>query len=147
MVAPLLLAGCEVARAPANEQSAGARAQGQGGRIVDLADALSAAEEQALDRRLAGREKADGSRVMVVVIEPGKQQSLEQVGWAVGGGSAAKRPLLMLVDPASRRVRIEGDLGPERRAEVASAMQPGLAGGRVAEAIERGLSRLEVAVQ
>lgn len=144
LVATLALAGC---RAEQGEESgiraADERPAGQGGRVVDLAGTLKPAEKASLADRLASLQRADGRRVMVVVIDPGRAQSLEQVGWAVGGGQGAARPLLLLVDPASRRVRIEGDLQPPAKAAIAAAMQPDLAAGHVAAAIDRGLSMLE----
>jgi uncharacterized membrane protein YgcG len=144
MVATLALAGCKAERGADNGPRADdERPAGQGGRIVDLAGTLKPAEEAALARRLAAQQQADGRPVMVVVIDPGREQSLEQVGWAIGGGQGAARPLLLLVDPASGRVRIEGDLQPPAKAAVAASMQPDLAAGRVAAAIDRGLLMLE----
>jgi uncharacterized membrane protein YgcG len=142
MVAPLLLAACETEPA-ARGASDEVHPADQGGRIVDLAGALSEQEERELARRLASGHQADGRPVMVVVIEASKEQSLEQVGWAVGGRAGATRPFLVLVDPATRRVRFEGDLHPEQKAAVAAAMTEDLAAGRTAAAIGRGLTRLE----
>jgi uncharacterized membrane protein YgcG len=140
MVAPLLLAACEAD--PAAHVAPGeAHASDQGGRIVDLAEALSEQEERAIADRLAAQQ-ADGRAVMVVVIQPDKHQSLEQVGRAVGGGAETTGRLLLLVDPATRRVRLEGDLLAQQKAEVAAAMTDDLAAGRTAAAIGRGLTRI-----
>lgn len=144
MLGALLLAACEGEQpeaAPAEKVAE--PAADQGGRLLDLAEALDPDEETALARRLARQQQADGRPVMVVVIETGETQSLEQLGWAVGGGGSGIRPHLLLVDPAARRVRIEGDLRPEARAQVAAAMQSELTSGRVAAAIDRGLVQLE----
>jgi uncharacterized membrane protein YgcG len=115
----------------------------QGGRIVDLAGVLAPAEKLALGRRLALQQQADGRAVMVIILEAGKRQSLEQVGWAVGGAGGATGPFLILIDPATRQVRLEGSLGLEQKAAVAAAMRDNLAAGRLAAAIDRGLTRLE----
>ncbi len=143
MVAPLLLAGCEVERTPADKQSVGVRPHDQGGRILDLAGVLEPADKLALGRRLAFEQQADGRAVMVIIMEAGKEQSLEQVGWAVSGASGATGPFLMLIDPTSRQVRLEGSLRPEQKAAVAAAMRDDLAAGRLRAAIDRGLTRLE----
>lgn len=148
MLGTLLLASCGGERDDASPPVAHADRQpsaisDQGGRVVDLADALSPAERLALGRRLAYEQQADGRPVMVVILQTDKNQSLEQVGWAVSGTGGANRSFIILVDPEQKRVRLEGDLQPESKAAVAAAMRNDLAAGRVAAAIERGLVRLE----
>lgn len=121
-----------------------AAAAHQRGRVIDLADALGPAEEEALTRRLAGTQQAGRRTVMVILIEPNGGQSLEQVGWAVGGNNGGSSSAVMiLANPKTRQVRVEGDLKPEARAMVAAAMQEGLTAGRIAQAVESGLVRLE----
>jgi uncharacterized membrane protein YgcG len=148
MLGTLLVAGCGGERDSAvgaadtvERQRVGAL--DQGGRIVDLAGVLAPAEKLALGRRLALQQQADGRAVMVIILEAGKRQSLEQVGWAVGGAGGATGPFLILIDPATRQVRLEGSLGLEQKAAVAAAMRDNLAAGRLAAAIDRGLTRLE----
>jgi hypothetical protein len=118
-----------------------AKLQGQNGRVIDLAEALTPAEMQSLSVRLSKLQQTVGRAVMVILIEP-QGQSLEQVGWAVGKGVASRRPVMILADPATRQVRIEGELSPEAKAQVAVAMQEGLKAGRAGQAVERGLIRL-----
>jgi uncharacterized membrane protein YgcG len=142
ILATLLLTGCEDGGEALGNRVENERLLDQGGRVADLADALTPPEELALARRLAYQQQADGRSVMVVILEAGRGQSLEQIGWAVGAG-APPSSFLLLVDPAQRRVRVEGDLQPDGRAQVAGAMQAELAAGRVAAAVDKGLLRLE----
>jgi hypothetical protein len=79
---------------------------------------------------------------LIVLLKPQPGDSLERIGWAAGGGQQGV-PLLVLVDPEGAQVRIEGDLSPERRAAVASAMRERLRAGEVAAAVLSGLDRLE----
>ena len=143
-----ILVGCDPAPTAETGSEAGPvaaqrAAHDQGGRIIDLADALAPADEASLSTRLREEQQADGRAVTVALVRPNSGDSLERVGWAVGGSRGPARPLLLLVDPASAQVRIEGDLQPEARAAVASAMQPDLRAGRVAAAVNAGLDRLE----
>jgi uncharacterized membrane protein YgcG len=148
MLGTLLVAGCgseQDGALPAADQGQRQPAipLDQGGRIVDLAGALDPAEKLALGRRLALQQQADGRAVMVIILKAENGQSLEQVGWAVSGSGGATSPLLILIDPTSRQVRLEGDLRLEHRAAVAAAMRDDLAAGRLRAAIDGGLSRLE----
>lgn len=144
LVLPLLLGGCEdepaanqtgVSVAPANAANKG--------RVIDLAEALSATERSALANRLVTLERNGRAPVTVVVMEAGADQSLEQIGWAVGGGRSDDDRLLMLVDPVAKRVRIEGALAAEQKALAAGAMQADVAAGRIGPALERGIDQLE----
>ena len=140
MLGTLLVAGCggeHDGSAGSAEPQPAARAA-QSGRIVDLAGALPPQEKAALASRLA-----DSRLVTVVIVETGKAQSLEQIGWAVGGSGGDRRSTLVLIDPETRQVRLEGELAPEEKAAVASAMRDDLVAGRVAAALNRGLTRLE----
>ncbi|GLR47409.1 TPM domain-containing protein [Sphingomonas astaxanthinifaciens] len=107
------------------------------GRVIDTAQVLSPAEEQAIAARIAG-----GRSIFVVTLVPAGGDSMERIGWAVSNSSAANRPLLLLVDPRQAAVRIEGELAPEKKAAVASAMQADLKAGKAAAAIGRGLDVL-----
>lgn len=147
MLGTLLVAGCSGERdgavADRAEPTGALPSQGPrgGGRIIDLAGALQPAERATLGRSLSQAEPARRRQVVVVILVADQAQSLEQVGWAVGGGGA-NRPILLLVDPTKRQVRLEGDLPVEAKAAVAAAMQTDLARGQVATAVERGLARL-----
>ena len=110
--------------------------------VVDSAEALSADEERVIGDRLARGQEADGRSVIIVTVRQGKDESLERVGWAANAGRPGG-PFLLLVDPNTRQVRVEGDLAPEGRAAVAAAMQADLRSGRVASAVGQGLDRLE----
>lgn len=114
------------------------------GRVIDTADMLTDAEEQSVAGRLARLEARSGRKVTLVTIRPTDGDSMERIGWAVGGASGAG-PLLMLVDADRRAIRIEGDLAPERKAAVAGAMQPGLRGEDLPSAVEAAAKVLEAA--
>nr|WP_314446519.1 TPM domain-containing protein [uncultured Sphingomonas sp.] len=139
----LLAAGCGEPEVAAPATNKAAPSLDQGGRVIDLAGVLTPAEKSALGQRVATLQQADGRPVMVVILETGKGQSLEQVGWAVGAAAGDHGPLLLLLDPETGQVRLEGGLPAEGKAKVAAAMQPDLASGRPAKAIERGLAQLE----
>lgn len=133
-------------RSPTWSVETGARGSATGdgkGQVIDLAGALDPQEMQELAQRLAGTQRAEARPLIVVLIQPDGGQSLEQVGWAVGNGPAGDRSTIILVDPRTRQVRLEGDLDPARRAEVAAAMRDGLASGQVYQAITAGIARFE----
>lgn len=113
------------------------------GRVIDTADVLSVAEEQGIAERLALLQRNAGRSVVVVTVSPEGNDSMERIGWAVGGATGKDRPLLMLVDPERKQVRIEGDLPATQRAAVAAPMQPELLAGRTRQAIDRGLDGVE----
>jgi hypothetical protein len=146
-----LLLGCNAEQDPSRDQvvshgegangTLSAREAASPNQVIDLADALTPSEEQSLARQLSGLKLAGGRTVTIILIEP-QGQSLEQVGWAVGKGLTSARPIMILADPATRKVRIEGELPPEAKAQVAAAMQQGLAAGRAGKAVESGLVRL-----
>jgi hypothetical protein len=146
-----LLLGCNAEQDPSRDQmvshgggangASGARDADSPNQVIDLAEALTPLEEQSLARQLSGLKLAAGRTVTVILIEP-QGQSLEQVGWAVGKGMTSSRPIMILADPALRQVRIEGELPPEAKAQVAAAMQQGLAAGQVRQSVSRGLIRL-----
>lgn len=135
MLGTLLVTGCggeqEGAADRAGRQAAAPASAG--GRVIDLAAVLTPAEQTALVQRLA-----KSGDVTVVIVKTGPAQSLEQIGWAVGRPGS----LLLLLDPESRKVRVEGELSPEAKAAVASAMSADLSAGRVAAGVSRGLDRL-----
>jgi hypothetical protein len=141
----LLLGGCHAeqreGRGTDEANAVAAASADKNGRVIDLADVLTPAEEQSLAARCA-RLSADSGRTLTVILIQPEGQSLEQVGWAVGSGSGANRPIMILADPMTRQVRIEGELPAEAKARIAAAMQEGLKAGRAGLAVERGLIRL-----
>lgn len=114
------------------------------GRVIDSAGVLSNLEEKAIANRIESLRATKGLAVVVVTLVPQGGDSMERVGWAVGGGQDGKRPLLLLVDPKQASVRVEGKLSPEQRAAIAGSMQSELRDGRIGSAIGRGLDRLQV---
>lgn len=117
------------------------------GRIIDTAGVLSDLEEGAIAKRLASLRETRGLAVVLVTLVPSEGDSMERIGWAVGGHERAKagdnRVLLLLVDPKLATVRIEGALSPEQRARVVGAMQSELREGRTGSAIGRGIDQLQ----
>lgn len=139
------LAACGGQGTPAKEgQQPAARsaADEPGGRVLDLADALSVEEEKRIARRLRRLPASGSAPPLIVLLKPEPGDSLERFGWAAGGGQGGV-PLLVLVDPTHAQVRIEGGLSPEGRAAVASAMRERLRAEQTAEAVLAGLDRLE----
>jgi uncharacterized protein len=137
------LAGCE--ERPAARQ-AGAAVSGVDpavrGRVIDIADVLAPGQERALAAELAASEAEGGPKVVVVTVTPTAGDSLEHLGWAVGGRGPQAGKILLLVDPAARQVRLEGDLGADRKAELARAMAPALQRGDFASALSAGAGQL-----
>ena len=118
------------------------------GRVIDTAGVLSDLEKAAISKRLAALRETRGLAVVVVTLVPSDGDSMERIGWAVGGQRGAeanqRRALLMLIDPKLATVRIEGALTPEQRATIAGAMQSELREGRVGSAIGRALDQIQV---
>ena len=118
------------------------------GRVIDTAGVLSDLEKTAISKRLAALRETRGLAVVVVTLVPSDGDSMERIGWAVGGQKGAKangqRALLLLVDPKLATVRLEGALTPEQRATIAGGMQSELREGRVGSAIGRALDQIQV---
>ncbi|WP_344695128.1 TPM domain-containing protein [Sphingomonas rosea] len=113
------------------------------GRVIDTADVLTPIEEKAIAGRLAALAANQKKAVVIVTVVPKNGDSMERVGWAVGGKTANPGTLLMLIDPQASSVRLEGELSPADRALVAAAILPDLREQRYGAAIGRGLDRLQ----
>lgn len=88
------------------------------GRVVDIADLLTPAEEAALTRKSADLERATGHQFVIVTLPSLDGRSIEQVGLALGNGWGIGREdaddgVLLIVAPNERRVRIEVGCGLE----------------------------------
>lgn len=90
------------------------------GRVVDQADVLTGAEEDAIGRKLEALEKEVGPQYVVVTVSslndlPIERYSLDLARhWGLGD-KARNDGLMLLVAPTERRVRIEVGRGLERR--------------------------------
>ena len=119
------------------------------GRVVDLANLFSAAEE----RRLAGigesLEAATTDQLVVVTLPSLAGESIEAVGLRLGNGWGIGREgldngVLLIVAPRERRVRIEvacgleGLLTDERAQAIVDGIVPLFAAGRFADGARAG---------
>ena len=88
------------------------------GRVVDEADLLSPATEQALTEKLAALEADSSDQLVVVTLSSLRNQEIEDYGyqlgraWGIGQGENDNGALL-IVAPNERKVRIEVGYGLE----------------------------------
>jgi uncharacterized protein len=118
----LLLGASACDRAPANA-AAEVRTPGYpalSGRVVDLADLLTPAEEEALSRKSAAVQRDVGPQFVVVTVPSLNGRAIEDYSidlarhWGLGDRKR-NDGLMLLVAPAERKVRIEVGTGLERR--------------------------------
>lgn len=88
------------------------------GRVVDNADMLSAAAEQALTQQLAAHEQTTGNQIVVVTLPDLQGYTVEDFGYQLGrhwgiGRKENDNGALLLVAAAERKVRIEVGYGLE----------------------------------
>lgn len=88
------------------------------GRVVDSADMLSAAAEQALTQQLAEHEQATTNQIVVVTLPDLQGYTVEDFGYQLGrhwgiGRKENDNGALLLVAAAERKVRIEVGYGLE----------------------------------
>jgi uncharacterized protein len=88
------------------------------GRVVDNADLLAPAEEQALDTLLAQHERETSNQVVVVTLKDLQGYNIEDFGYQLGrhwgiGQAGRDNGALLIVAPAQRKVRIEVGYGLE----------------------------------
>jgi uncharacterized membrane protein YgcG len=115
------------------------------GRIVDQAGVLSPADEARLTTMAEKVAAAHGRQVLVLTVPPLGRESLEHFGWAVTGQRRDGGPVLLMIRPDDRSLRIEagGALEPRQAAAVASVMRSSLQAEGLADAIKHGLRRLD----
>ncbi len=124
------------------------------GRVVDQADLLAPALEQALTLKSKALEKATGDQLVVVTLPSLKGRTIEEVGLTLGRGWGVGQQdldngVLLLVAPNERKVRIEVGYGLEalltdERAGAIVREQLGLfRQGRSADAIALGVDRID----
>ena len=112
------------------------------GRVIDLAVVFTPDHERRMAADLTTAEQRTGRKVMLVTVSPTAGDSMERIGWAVRGAEK-QSPILLLIDPNTQAVRIEGDLPPERKAALAGAVRGGLAAGNLPTILPRALAMLE----
>ncbi|MDO9607323.1 MAG: TPM domain-containing protein [Brevundimonas sp.] len=88
------------------------------GRVVDQADLLDAATEQALTEKLAALEAKSSDQLVVVTVRSLQDQEIEDYGYQLGrawgiGQKEGDNGALLIVAPTERKVRIEVGYGLE----------------------------------
>ncbi len=88
------------------------------GRVVDQADLLDAATEQALTQKLAALEASSSDQLVVVTVPNLQDREIEEYGYQLGrawgiGQKEGDNGALLIVAPNERRVRIEVGYGLE----------------------------------
>jgi len=125
------------------------------GRVVDEANLLSPAQEQALTARLAALEADGKGPQLVVATTPylkGEEINVYSINlaraWRIGS-KARNDGVLLLVAPNERKVRIEVGTGLEKRLPdetcadiIQTALLPAIRDGDMAGGIERGVDAL-----
>ena len=86
------------------------------GRVVDEADLLTPADEQAIAARSEAVERETGAQFVVVTVKSLQNYSIEDYGVRLGrhwgiGRKGVNDGLLLIVAPAERKVRIEVGYG------------------------------------
>jgi uncharacterized membrane protein YgcG len=105
------------------------------GSVIDPSNSLGEADKQAIKARLDALKAATGRVLVVIIATPSKGDNLERIGFAVSSSATKSGPLLMIVDPKSGQVRMEGYLAPDKRAMVAAAAGGPIAAGNLKEGI------------
>ena len=143
-----LVSGCDRGRPP------GPPIPLKATRVTDLARLMTRAEVDGLERRLACYEARSSHTIAMLTIPGLEGVSIESFGLAVAKDWALGRPgvddgILVLVARDERRVRIELGTGFARVIDdalaariVEEALVPGLREGKIAAALDAGLTRL-----
>jgi uncharacterized protein len=104
------------------------------GRVVDQANILDAATEQAISNSSASLETATGNQLVVATLSSLQGQTIEDFGYQLGrqwgiGRAGKNNGVLLIVAPNERNVRIEVGYGLE---------------GKITDALARGLIEQEI---
>lgn len=88
------------------------------GRVVDQADLLDPAAEQALTQKLAALEASSSDQLVVVTVPSLQDREIEEYGYQLGrawgiGQKEGDNGALLIIAPNERRVRIEVGYGLE----------------------------------
>jgi uncharacterized protein len=120
LAALALVATPACSRAPAGPASAQLHFPALTGRVVDQADLLSPAEEQALTAQAAAIERDLHAQYVVVTLRSLEGDPIEDYGVKLGrawgiGHKGVNDGVMLLVAPAEHKVRIEVGYGLEKR--------------------------------
>jgi uncharacterized protein len=125
------------------------------GRVVDKADMLKPATEQALDSELAGLERLTKDQLVVVTLPSLGGRPIADVGLSLGrcwgiGQKGLDNGVLLVIAKADRKLRIEVGTGLENLlkdetagAILREAIEPEFKRGRSDEGVEAGVKRIE----
>jgi len=128
------------------------------GRVVDEANLIDPATEEALTNSLAALEARTSDQLVVVTVSSLKGQPIEKASldlanrWGIGRADE-DNGVVMLVAPTDRKVRIEVGLGLEglltdaKSADVIQLMLPEFRAGRMQEGIVKGVNAVEAILQ
>ena len=111
------------------------------GKIIDNVGAIKPERLNGISQELAEIDRLGGPQVTVVLVRPTSGESMEQLGWAIAGRPTGKQ-LVLLTDPETAVVRIEGALDSERKAQIAAVMQQQLTAKQPADAIQAAINIL-----
>ena len=100
------------------------------GRVVDQADLLDPATEQALTAKLAALEATSSDQLVVVTVSSLQDQEIEDYGYQLGrawgiGQKEGDNGVLLIVAPTERKVRIEVGYGliPLKKSAIATGFR------------------------
>lgn len=123
-------------------------------RVTDLTGTLNAAEQQALEQKLAAFEQRKGSQLAVLIVASTGQETIEQFGIRVGeqwkiGRKGTDDGILLIVAKADRTLRIEVGYGLEgvipdaiAKRVISETIVPKFKTGDFAGGIDAGMTQL-----
>lgn len=123
-------------------------------RVTDLTGTLAAAEQQALEQKLAAFEQRKGSQLAVLIVPNTGQETIEQFGIRVAaqwklGRKGSDDGLILIVAKADRTLRIEVGYGLEgvipdaiAKRVISEVIVPKFKTGDFAGGIDAGLTQL-----
>ena len=123
-------------------------------RVTDLTGTLAAAEQQALEQKLAAFEQRKGSQLAVLIVPNTGQETIEQFGIRVAaqwklGRKGTDDGLILIVAKADRTLRIEVGYGLEgvipdaiAKRVISEVIVPKFKTGDFAGGIDAGLTQL-----
>ncbi len=154
----LLLGSAIVGAAPALSEAAPATGEiatpALKSRVTDLTGTLNAAEQQALEQKLATFEQRKGSQLALLIVASTGNETIEQFGIRVAeqwklGRKGTDDGLLLIVAKADRTLRIEVGYGLEgvipdaiAKRVISETIVPKFKTGDFAGGIDAGLSQL-----
>lgn len=123
-------------------------------RVTDLTGTLNAAEQQALEQKLAAFEQRKGSQLAVLIVATTGEETIEQFGIRVAeqwklGRKGTDDGLLLIVAKTDRTLRIEVGYGLEgvipdaiAKRVISETIVPHFKGGDFAGGVDAGMTQL-----